>query len=84
MVHKILTAMGVKHGLMFRHKNLRHIVPLHGVLNKLKKLHGRGGFERKGSGPPRVPYPKQVASIEYPMTFRPKVGGKARHVLQFR
>ncbi len=76
MVHKILTAMGVKHGLMFRHKNLRHIVPLHGVLNKLKKLHGRGGVERKGSGPPR----EHV--IETP--YRPKVGGKARHVLQFR
>lgn len=69
MVRKLLIAMGVKHGLMFRHKNLRHIVPLHGVLNKLKKLHGRGGVEMK----------EHV--IE---PYRPQVGGKARHILQFR
>jgi len=77
MVHRLLIAMGVKHGLMFRHKHLRHVVPQHGVLNKLKKLHGRGGVERKEGG--RVSYPS-----DQPSPPKLKQGGKARHVLQFR
>ena len=71
MVRRLLLAMGVKHGMMFRLKHLRHVVPQHGILNKLKKLHGRGGVERKAMSIKALPEPT-------------KIGGKARHVLQFR
>jgi len=78
MVHRLLIAMGVKHGLMFRHKHLRHVVPHQAVIHKLKKLHGRGGVERKEGG--RVSYP-----VDQPPPLKiPKQGGKVRHVLQFR